>query len=82
MNIIYKIGENKINVTVEDGSYNILVNKEKIKSLKSFFSKEGKKKYQPKYVFTYYSGLSNKLKEHFWEHQRNFYTKIISIFYT
>jgi predicted ATPase len=31
----------------------------------------------PKYVFTYYSGLSNKLKELFWDHQNNFYNKII-----
>ena len=29
----------------------------------------------PKYVFTYYSGISNKLKEHFDENQRNFYNK-------
>lgn len=77
-NIVYKIGKNKIDVTLNAGGYVILVNDEKIKSFKSFFSKEGKTLYQPKYVFTYYSGLSNKLKEHFWDHQRNFYNKIIS----
>lgn len=77
-NIVYKISENKIDVTFRAGTYTILVNNEKIKSFKSFFSKGGKAMYQPKYVFTYYSGLSNKLKEHFWDHQKNFYTKIIS----
>lgn len=32
--------------------------------------------YLPKYVFTYYSGISNKLQEHFNEHQKRFYDKI------
>lgn len=76
-NIVYFIGENRVDVTVKDSNYTILVNEEK-QTFKSFFSSEGKAKYQPKYVFTYYSGLSNKLKEHFWDHQNNFYSKIIS----
>lgn len=76
-NIVYFIGENRVDVTVKDNNYSILVNEEK-QTFKSFFSVEGKAKYQPKYVFTYYSGLSNKLKEHFWDHQNNFYSKIIS----
>ena len=74
-NIVYFIGENRVDVTVKDNNYTILVNEEK-QTFKSFFSSEGKAKYQPKYVFTYYSGLSNKLKEHFWDHQNNFYSKI------
>jgi len=76
-NIVYFIGENRVDVTVKYSNYTILVNEEK-QTFKSFFSAEGKAKYQPKYVFTYYSGLSNKLKEHFWDHQNNFYSKIIS----
>lgn len=40
-----------------------------------FFRK--KDEYLPKYVFTYYSGLSNKLNELFWDHQKKFYDKII-----
>lgn len=76
-NIVYFIGENRVDVTVKNNNYTILVNEEK-QTFKSFFSAEGKAKYQPKYVFTYYSGLSNKLKEHFWDHQNNFYSKIIS----
>ncbi|KAB1231418.1 AAA family ATPase [Chryseobacterium viscerum] len=75
-NIIYKIQNNTINVTCQKGNYVILVNDEK-QTFKSFFSNEAKAKYQPKYVFTYYSGLSNKLKELFWDHQNNFYNKII-----
>lgn len=76
--IKYRKGEFCIEVTCKDKNYSILVNNQKIKSLKSFFSKEGKELYQPKYVFTYYSGLSNKLKEHFWKHQYNFYKKVTS----
>lgn len=36
-----------------------------------------KNDYLPKYVFTYYSGISNRLKDHFDEHQKKFYDKII-----
>jgi len=36
-----------------------------------------KEQYLPKYVFTYYSGISNRLKSHFDEHQKKFYDKII-----
>lgn len=75
-NIVYKIQGNIINITCQKGNYVILVNDEK-QTFKTFFSNEAKAKYQPKYVFTYYSGLSNKLKEHFWDHQNNFYNKII-----
>jgi predicted ATPase len=82
-NIVYRIGENVVNVTnfinksQNQSKYAIQVNDIPIKSLKSFFSSQGKQKYQPKYVFTYYSGLSNKLKEHFWDHQNKFYEEII-----
>jgi predicted ATP-binding protein involved in virulence len=82
--ITYNIQDKVINVKVEISKktkkqeYVISIDGEPIKSFKSFFSKEGKALYQPKYVFTYYSGLSNKLKEHFWDHQNNFYSKIIS----
>lgn len=82
-NIVYSIGKDKVDVTVSENvktrkqEYTIKVNDEPIKSLKSFFSVEGKLQYQPKYVFTYYSGLSNKLNEYFWDHQKKFYDKII-----
>ncbi|HMJ46313.1 MAG TPA: ATP-binding protein [Ferruginibacter sp.] len=75
--ITYRIGSYSIDVESKMNKYNILIDGQNIKSLKDFFSKEGKQKYQPKYVFTYYSGLSNKLKEHFWDHQNKFYEEII-----
>jgi len=53
-------------------AYEIYVD-EKKQSYKSFFT--NKEIYLPKYVFTYYSGISNKLKDHFDENQRNFYNK-------
>ena len=77
--LLYFIGSenHKIEINFLKGSYSILVDNKK-QTFKSFFSKESKSIYQPKYVFTYYSGLSNKLKEHFWDHQNNFYNKIIN----
>lgn len=62
----------KIDEKTRKPSYEIYVNEEK-QSYKSFFT--NKEIYLPKYVFTYYSGISNKLKEHFDENQRNFYNK-------
>lgn len=78
--IIYEIHGNEIEIQHQSqkNEYEITINKEKVKSVGSFFSPEGKRLYQPKYVFTYYSGLSNRLKQHFWEHQDNFYKRIIS----
>lgn len=74
----YKCREYRIKVTCRKDDktkklgYEIYVDGVK-KSYKSFFS--NKDKYLPKYVFTYYSGISNKLKEHFDENQRDFYMK-------
>lgn len=67
--IKYQKGEYYIEISYKKGTYTILVNNEKIKSLKSFFSKEGKELYQPKYVFTYYSGLSNRIRLDFLGHK-------------
>lgn len=39
--------------------------------------KRNKEKYLPKYVFSYYSGVSNRLLEHFDIHQRRFYEELI-----
>jgi ABC-type multidrug transport system ATPase subunit len=36
-----------------------------------------KSEFLPKYVFAYYSGLSNKLNSLFWDHQQKFYREII-----
>jgi AAA15 family ATPase/GTPase len=44
-------------------------------TIKDFYAR--KNEYLPKYVFTYYSGVSNRLEEHFNEHQKKFYDKII-----
>ena len=63
---------------LEEKNYLIQIDGEsKNPSLTSFFSREGKKLYLPQYIFTYYSGTSNRLDEIFWEHQRNFYREII-----
>ncbi|MBW8244836.1 AAA family ATPase [Muricauda oceani] len=59
---------------------NIHGEKKKLVSLNSITNKEffvNKNIYLPKYVFTYYSGVSNKLKDHFDDHQKRFYEKSI-----
>lgn len=40
--------------------------------------KRNKEKYLPRYVFSYYSGVSNRLLEHFDTHQRRFYEELIT----
>ncbi|WP_411029344.1 AAA family ATPase [Spongiimicrobium sp. 3-5] len=39
--------------------------------------KRNKSEYLPKYVFSYYSGISNRLLEHFDKHQKRFYDELI-----
>ncbi len=39
--------------------------------------KRDKSEYLPKYVFSYYSGISNRLLEHFDKHQKRFYDELI-----
>ncbi|MTK53757.1 ATP-binding protein [Paludibacter sp.] len=39
--------------------------------------REHKEEYLPKYVFSYYSGLSNRLLEHFDKHQKRFYDDLL-----
>lgn len=76
--IDYQIRNDNVKISCKDKKYVVHINaNKKSETYVSFFSDEAKKLYQPKYVFTYYSGLSNRLKEHFWKHQENFYKKII-----
>ncbi|HTA27003.1 MAG TPA: AAA family ATPase [Bacteroidia bacterium] len=74
--IEYKCRERNIKIEYAKNGYEIYIDNVKI-SLKHFFSKEGKREYLPKYVFTYYSGLSDRLDKIFWQHQNNFYKEII-----
>lgn len=76
--IQYECNGRNIIIDYTDKSYNIHIDGEiKQPTFKFFFSKEGKRMYLPKYVFTYYSGVSNRLDEIFWDHQEIFYNKII-----
>jgi predicted ATP-dependent endonuclease of OLD family len=74
----YKCREHNISIGCKKNTkskklaYEIYVD-EKKQSYKSFFA--NKEMYLPKYVFIYYSGISNRLKDHFDENQRNFYNK-------
>lgn len=62
--VFYK-GEIKDNII----SYSTLVSKAVVKRDKS--------QYLPKYVFSYYSGISNRLLEHFDRHQTRFYKALL-----
>ncbi len=41
------------------------------------FSKDPARRYQPSYVFGYYSGPSNRMESHFDEHQKRFYNALL-----
>lgn len=44
----------------------------------SRFSGDEERRYLPRYVFGYYSGPSNRLEDHFKEHQERFYRELIN----
>lgn len=76
--IQYKCHNNEVIIDYMEKAYQLSVNGDtKTPTYKYFFSREGKSKFLPKYVFTYYSGVSNRLDQIFWEHQENFYNRII-----
>ncbi len=75
--IRYQCKENIIEVTSEadkGAKVHFSVNGT-IVSKKFFY--EGKENHLPKYVFAYYSGVSNRLIEHFDQHQRKFYYDLL-----
>jgi len=72
--IKYLCRGNNIIIEFNEGKYEFLINDKKVTTAEFNRNKE---KYLPKYVFTYYSGISNRLKEHFDLHQKRFYDKII-----
>lgn len=76
--ITYECKGNKIQIIGDpEGStrYQFIVDKEKL-SKKEFYLK--KSEHLPKYVFAYYSGLSNRLEEHFDPHQRKFLDELLA----
>ena len=76
--IRYRCHNKNITIDYTNDSYQLAIEGEKKSpTLKYFFGKEGKSIFLPKYVFTYYSGVSNRLDQIFWDHQLNFYNHII-----
>jgi len=47
------------------------------KSISKTLIKKNKQDYLPRYVFSYYSGVSNRLLEHFDKHQKRFYDALL-----
>lgn len=70
----YQFKVNKIISFEYEGEERKLIGLESITNRKFFANKNI---YLPKYVFTYYSGISNKLKDHFNDHQKRFYERTI-----
>lgn len=70
----YRCRKANIAVHFADGKYEFAVDGESFSNAQFFRKKD---ELLPKYVFTYYSGISNRLKEHFDTHQKRFYDKII-----
>jgi len=66
--------ENQIIKVKEKYYYSFYCNNRKVN--KSEFYKE-RNLNLPKYVFAYYSGISNRLEEHFDKHQKNFYNDLL-----
>lgn len=64
-NYVFYKGEKKDDEII----YSTLISKAEIK--------RNKTEYLPKYVFSYYSGISNRLLEHFDKHQKRFYDELI-----
>ena len=77
--LTYLCREHKIQIKADaDQKSNhtmITVDSEKISFSK--FTKDNSRRYLPKYVFAYYSGLSNRLESHFDDHQKKFYRELI-----
>ena len=78
--IEYKCKDNIVRVVGDPNSksgYEFYVNDLKKPIAKATFYK-GKEEHLPKYVFSYYSGVSNRLVEHFDIHQRRFYDDLLA----
>lgn len=83
--ITYEIKNSKV-IVIFDGKYKFLFSdnidlkdepeENYIIVPKAKFFRE-KDEYLPKYVFAYYSGISDRLNKLFWDHQKKFYEKII-----
>lgn len=72
--IRYERGGKNIIVRYDEGKPTYEVDGLPVKSQTEFNRR--KEELLPKYVFTYYSGVSNRLEKIFWEHQNRFYEQI------
>lgn len=74
--IKYKCKDNNVEVSYsqKDG-YIFIINWEKLKKKSDFFN--NKSNYLPKHVFIYYSGISNRVKDLYSVHEKDYYLDII-----
>lgn len=90
-NIVYICKDKKVNIFVKDGKYHFhhWVKSEsfgeslfddswvKMKEISRAEFERRKEEFLPNHVFIYYSGVSERLKDVYIEHQRNYYLEII-----
>jgi predicted ATPase len=77
--IKYRCKDNLIKIqgfAKDSNGYKFFVGSDEILLTKAAFYRK-KAEYLPKYVFSYYSGVSNRLEEHFDIHQRRFYKELL-----
>lgn len=74
--INYQCRGNQVEVSYLENDYLFKVNSLELRYFTEFLSQEKKNVFLPKYVFTYYSGVSDRLDKIFWKHQNNFYIEI------
>jgi len=72
--IKYECRGRNIIVTNKGGKYDFSIDNLPLKVKDFFYNKD---QYLPKHVFTYYSGISDKLKDNFTEHLKRYYLTII-----
>jgi len=76
--IKYICNENQVEITADpngQNKYKRLVNGKDVSKKDFYINKE---KYLPRYLFAYYSGVSNRLESHFDQHQNKFYQELLS----
>ncbi|MHA4811012.1 AAA family ATPase [Flavitalea flava] len=74
--IKYTCKGNKIEIlyTQNDG-YTFVINENKLRGKADFF--KNKDEYLPRHIFIYYSGISERLKDLYSEHEKRYYSEII-----
>lgn len=64
----------EVEYSIKDGGYSFKIDGEQLKNKSMFF--KGKENYLPKHVFIYYSGVSDRLRDLYSDHEKAYYNDI------